>query len=63
MGVGIPQDKSLNIGVVKINRRCFNDFVRGVFDGDGSVALFDHPESSKKQIKYLKGTLRGKEAI
>lgn len=49
--LGVPQQKSLNIGKLRISTELFPDFLRGVFDGDGSIGMHNHPESEKKQIK------------
>lgn len=58
--IGLSPRKSLTIGPVKVPKRFFRDFLRGVIDGDGSIGYFMHPESSKKQyrIRIASGSLR-----
>ena len=50
--IGLSPHKSLTIKYVKIPDRFFADFLRGLFDGDGSCWSFYHPESRHLQIRF-----------
>lgn len=49
--IGVPQQKSNNIGKLDIPNKYFPDFVRGLLDGDGSIHIYQHPETKNKQLK------------
>lgn len=49
--IGLSPRKSLTIKKVSIPSRLFPDFLRGLFDGDGSFYVFKHPESQYPQIR------------
>lgn len=49
--IGIENRKSLTIESVNLPNEYFSDFLRGYFDGDGSIAANSHPESKLLQIK------------
>lgn len=49
--IGLQPNKSLTIKEVNIPDQFFPDFLRGYLDGDGSVQLFEHPQSELKQIR------------
>lgn len=49
--IGIDQAKSKTIKSVKIPDKYFFDFLRGCVDGDGSITVSKHPESSKTQLR------------
>lgn len=49
--IGLCPRKSLTIQKVNVPSEFFADFVRGLFDGDGSFVTFKHPESRNIQIR------------
>ena len=49
--IGITPKKSKTIERVSVPRKYFRDFLRGCIDGDGSISIFNHPESKHKQLK------------
>ena len=49
--IGLFSRKSHTLGVVRVPKYFFVDFLRGIIDGDGSIGYFMHPESKKKQFK------------
>jgi|SRR3989344_2414637 len=49
--LGITPAKSRTIGPLKINKKYFSDFFRGLFDGDGNINIFWHPESRHPQLR------------
>ncbi len=49
--IGITPRKSKTISELKIPFQYFPDFFRGCMDGDGSISIFNHPESKHKQLK------------
>lgn len=51
IGIGIPQQKSKNVGKLQLPRKLIPDFLRGLIDGDGNINIAKHPESRNKQIK------------
>jgi len=59
-GIGIPQQKSKEIKKVVIPVKFFPDFLRGYLDGDGSVHIYKHPETTRKQLKirFFSGSLQ-----
>ncbi|MFM2384107.1 MAG: hypothetical protein RIQ72_679 [Candidatus Parcubacteria bacterium] len=48
---GIHPAKSKTIESVSVPDIFFADFIRGLFDGDGSISLINHPESKHLQVK------------
>ncbi len=50
-GLGLTPAKSKTIGPLKIKDKYFSDFLRGVFDGDGNINTFKHPESKNPQLR------------
>lgn len=73
--IGLSPRKSLSMGALKIPKKFFADFLRGVIDGDGSIGYFMHPESKEKQfririssgslsfLKWLRKTIAGLQNI
>lgn len=51
VSIGITNKKSKTIKKVDVPDKFYIDFLRGCLDGDGSISVFDHPESKKKQLK------------
>ncbi|MBI2633606.1 MAG: hypothetical protein HYW78_04485 [Parcubacteria group bacterium] len=47
--IGFIQRKSLNLGPIKIDRKYFIDFLRGVIDGDGSISTWIHKTNLHRQ--------------
>lgn len=51
LDIGLMPCKSKSLGVLKIPKEYFYDFLRGCIDGDGSVGFFTHPESKHPQFR------------
>ncbi len=51
VSIGINPKKSKTINTIIVPRRYFGDFLRGCFDGDGSITISRHPESKYPQYK------------
>lgn len=49
--IGLHSCKSRTIQGVNIPTKFFFDFLRGVFDGDGTFYVFKHPESQWPQLR------------
>lgn len=49
--IGLTPRKSKLLQKLKIPKRFFPDFLRGLFDGDGCFRVFTHPESRYPQIR------------
>lgn len=49
--IGLTPRKSKTIGKLKIPNKYFCHFLRGCIDGDGSISISKHPESSSPQYK------------
>ncbi|MBI3342205.1 hypothetical protein HY024_03720 [Candidatus Curtissbacteria bacterium] len=49
--IGLSPNKSKTIGEMKIPDKYFQDFLRGVFDGDGNAIEAKHPESQHPQLR------------
>ena len=49
--IGIEANKSKTIGSLLIPKKYFFSFLRGLFDGDGCITSFKHPESKYPQIR------------
>lgn len=49
ISIGITPKKSLTIGSLKIENRFFNDFLRGVIDGDGNISTWLHKSNNHRQ--------------
>lgn len=50
--IGITPAKSKTLGELKIKKSYFKDFLRGLFDGDGNIHMFWHPESKNPQVRF-----------
>ena len=48
-GVGLTPNKSLSLGKLKIEKKYFVDFLRGVIDGDGCIRRWMHPTNKTEQ--------------
>ncbi|HCC59726.1 MAG: hypothetical protein A2402_02690 [Candidatus Staskawiczbacteria bacterium RIFOXYC1_FULL_37_43] len=51
LDIGLTPHKSKTIGVLKIPKDYFLDFLRGCIDGDGNIRAFKHPESKNPQLR------------
>lgn len=49
--IGLKSRKSLTLEKVNIPSKFFPDFLRGLFDGDGTFGAFAHPESQYPQLR------------
>ena len=49
--IGLSPNKSNSLTRLKIPKKYFSDFLRGLIDGDGSIGYFMHPESTLKQFR------------
>lgn len=49
--IGLTSKKSKVLQKLKIPKKFFPDFLRGLFDGDGSFGTFNHPESQYLQLR------------
>lgn len=52
--IGLKQNKSKTLGKLKIPDRYFFDFLRGCFDGDGSIYSYWDPRWQSSFMFYLK---------
>jgi len=50
LSVGLMPRKSLIISKIQVPQAYFNDFLRGVIDGDGSIKCWVHPSNKKEQM-------------
>lgn len=51
LSIGLTKAKSKTLGELIIPTPFFADFLRGCMDGDGSIGVVKHPESSKPQLR------------
>lgn len=56
LGLGFSDRKSNRMIMPKIPERCFPDFVRGYFDGDGNVWVGELNKSRKKPTKAIQAS-------
>jgi len=49
--IGLTPNKSNSLTYLKIPKKYFSDFLRGLIDGDGTIGYFMHPESKQKQFR------------
>ena len=49
--IGLTPAKSKTLGILKIEKEYFPDFLRGCIDGDGSIQIARHPESQHVQLR------------
>jgi len=49
LSIGLTPNKSLTLGAIEIPRQYFNDFLRGVIDGDGCIRHWIHPTNKREQ--------------
>lgn len=56
--IGLQPNKSLTIKKLDVPDKFFSDFLRGYLDGDGSIILYNHPQSKLKQlnIRFYSGS-------
>jgi hypothetical protein len=50
ISIGITNNKSKTIAKIKIPKEYFLGFLGGCIDGDGSIVVFNHPESKQCQL-------------
>jgi hypothetical protein len=50
-GIGLTPAKSKTIQFVSVPDQYFRDFLRGLFDGDGSISIFRNKVSKQPQVK------------
>lgn len=57
--IGLMPAKSRILRAISVPRKYFSDFLRGYMDGDGSINVFNHPESSLPQLRltFASGSL------
>lgn len=53
ISLGVTPAKSKTLGRVKVEPRCFFDFLRGCFDGDGSFHSYYDPRSPTSLLWYV----------
>ncbi len=51
LNIGLTTNKSLSIAELNVPKLYFNHFLRGCFDGDGSVTSSAHPLSKHQQLR------------
>ena len=51
VSIGLAPRKSKTIAYVKVEKPYFKDFLRGLFDGDGSISIFKNKLSKQAQVK------------
>ena len=51
LSIGLMPAKSKKLQDLKIPHEYFVDFLRGCFDGDGNINVFNHPESKEPQLR------------
>ncbi len=49
LSIGFVQQKSLNIGEIKVINHYFRHFLRGVIDGDGNISTWVHKTNQHRQ--------------
>lgn len=49
LSIGFVQQKSLNIGEINVDKNFFEDFLRGIIDGDGSISTWIHKSNLHRQ--------------
>lgn len=49
ISIGLTPNKSLSLGELKVPEKEFQDFIRGVIDGDGSIRRWMHPSNGGEQ--------------
>jgi len=52
LSIGLTPHKSKTIAALKVPDEYFADFLRGCFDGDGSITKTMHPESKHAQLRF-----------
>jgi len=53
VSLGLTQNKSKTLGLLKIPQQLFFDFLRGVFDGDGSFSSYYDPRWRSSFMFYI----------
>ena len=58
--IGLTPNKSLTLGVLKIDEVYFHDFLRGVIDGDGSINSWIHKTNRHEQwaLRIISGSFK-----
>ena len=49
LSIGFVQQKSLNAGEIKVDKKFFKDFLRGIVDGDGNISTWIHKTNFHRQ--------------
>ncbi len=49
--IGLTPNKSRSLVELKVPKKYFSDFLRGLLDGDGNIDISKHPESRHPQLK------------
>jgi hypothetical protein len=49
LNIGLMANKSLTLGRLKIPKKHFSLFLRGVIDGDGCIRRWNHPQNGNEQ--------------
>ncbi len=59
LSIGLMQNKSLILGSLKVPEGFFNDFLRGLIDGDGCIQRWLHPTNGKEQwsVRIFSGSV------
>ncbi len=47
--IGLKSNKSKSLNRIKVPKKYFNDFLRGVIDGDGNIQHWKHPQNGHNQ--------------
>ena len=53
LSIGLTPRKSLTLGPLKIPKQFFVDFIRGCFDGDGSIHSYMDPRWANSHMFYI----------
>lgn len=56
VSIGLTHNKSKTMGEIKVPDQFFFDFLRGCFDGDGSIHAYWSPQWKTSYVIYLKFT-------
>lgn len=51
LSIGLTPNKSKTLGKLSIPKKYFPHFLRGCVDGDGNIDIYNHKESTHKQLR------------